>query len=85
MLYNEESESNLSAELQQNAVDVLGLSVKGASGVTVVAGGATWYSPSTIGLVIAIGSFLVTMLLAWKKNKIYNLQLEELERHRKNA
>ena len=72
----------MSAESTSSAVDVLGMSVKGASGLTVGAGVTTWFNPSTVGLFIAISSFIVTLILAWKKNKIYNLQMEELERHR---
>ena len=74
----------MSAESTSSAVDVLGLSVKGASGLTVGTGVTAWYSASTIGLFIAAGSFVVTLFLAWKKNKIYNLQMEELERHRRD-
>ncbi len=79
----------MSAEIQKGAVDVLGLTAKGTSGITVVAGGATWYDPSTIGLIIAIASFIITCFLGWEKHKLNKLQAkvsrlqrEELERNR---
>ena len=77
---NTESESTLSGELQRSAVDVLDLSAKSASGVTVVAGSATWYSHSSIGLSIAVASFVITLILGWEKHKINKLITRELER-----
>ena len=70
----------MSAESASNAVDVLGLSVKGASGVTVGTGLTQFFNPSSIGLLISVISFIVMLVLAWEKHKINKLITKELER-----
>jgi hypothetical protein len=85
MPFKTERGENLSGELQQSAADVLGRSVNIASGSTVATGAATWLEviPPIVGAFVALAGLAVTIFLAWKKNKIYNLQVEELERHRR--
>lgn len=75
----------MSAELTKRVADVVEVSARGASGGTAAAGGVTLaVNPSTTGLAITVISFFIYVFLAWKKNKIYNLQEAELLRNREN-
>lgn len=73
----------MSAELTKRVADVVEVSARGASGGAAAGGGITLVvNPSTIGLAITVASFAIYVFLAWKKNKIYNLQEAELLRNR---
>lgn len=71
----------MNAELQSSAADVLGRSAQVASGSTVATGMATWLEviPPLVGAFVAVAGLLLSGFLAWKKNKIYNLEIKALK------